>query len=738
MRAASAAVASASASRDCKARRASSAAARAWADKRAASAAATRSACLAACSAAAAASAASVRVVAEARSSRNWSAAAAASAIVSRSAPSVTAAAAARRADVLELALPILDDLGIEIDGADAHGQTALHVAVASADASLVVPLLRARATLDIAEGGGATALQMAVEAADLRCVSALVQMGADVDVMSGDGSPMLVLAAERSVPVAMALIQASADVNVIDPAGRSALEVAVAQGEADLAELLLLRGAKPTRNQDVDGNTLLHTAVLRRNERLVSLLVKHRAELSDQNRHGCTPLLLAAESGQPSVAQTLLKANAGLHLCDAHNRSALELALHNGHLDTLAVLLDQPNVDVNGITLRGSSLLHEAAESGDEDKVNFLLAHRAHVDVLNPNGETPLHWAGSLGHVNVVRCLTQHGADALLHERVQGLTPIHASCGPRGAPAALALLIQRCELMRWNGLASRCNVLDFARNTPLHTCARQTPHVVKALPLLLEHGADPAARNLDGQTVLHLLAERAVRTQQERSGIGEAAAATPAGGTDGRSGDGGTRLPAEFPISRLLSMLSELPLALDAQETETGNTALHIAAFGGCISMAIHLVGLGAAVGIPNKDGFTPLDSMQPSGHENKSIAELLLSRLARPPAWVPDRLVAACQLCKLPFILAQPQRNMGNISQQFMARSQSNNVRKHHCRHCGRCVCASCSPRRAPIAKFGSAAEERVCLQCEKLLVGPVATGDGADPRSSSSSSR
>jgi hypothetical protein len=87
------------------------------------------------------------------------------------------AAASARRADVLEIALPLLDELGIEIDGADAHGQTALHVAVAAADASLVVPLLRARATLDIAEGGGATALQMAVEAADLRCVSALVQV---------------------------------------------------------------------------------------------------------------------------------------------------------------------------------------------------------------------------------------------------------------------------------------------------------------------------------------------------------------------------------------------------------------------------------------------------------------------------------------------------------------------------------------------------------------------------------
>jgi len=37
-----------------------------------------------------------------------------------------------------------------------------------------------------------------------------------------------------------------------------------------------------------------------------------------------------------------------------------------------------------------------------------------------------------------------------------------------------MALLIQRCELMRWNGSAARCNVLDYARNTPLHTCIRQ------------------------------------------------------------------------------------------------------------------------------------------------------------------------------------------------------------------------------------------------------------------------
>ena len=44
-----------------------------------------------------------------------------------------------------------------------------------------------------------------------------------------------------------------------------------------------------------------------------------------------------------------------------------------------------QPNVDVNGLTRRGSSLLHLAAEIGDDDKVNFLLLHQV--------------WAGRVRH---------------------------------------------------------------------------------------------------------------------------------------------------------------------------------------------------------------------------------------------------------------------------------------------------------------------------------------------------
>ena len=140
--------------------------------------------------------------------------------------------------------------------------------------------------------------------------------------------------------------------------------------------------------------------------------------------------------------------------------------------------------------------------------------------------------------------------------------------------------------------------------------------------------------------------------------------------------------------------------LLLHADFTWLPLSSHHIAAFGGCIEMAQQLVCLGASVGLPNRDGFTALDSMQPTG-TGRSLQSLLLAKVAKPPSWTPDRLVNNCQQCKLPFNRADP-----------------NMARKHHCRHCGRCVCSLCSARRMPIPKFGSTQEERVCLLCERVL--------------------
>ena len=62
---------------------------------------------------------------------------------------------------------------------------------------------------------------------------------------------------------------------------------MAVTKGEADLCEELLSRGAKPTSRADESGNTSLHVAVSQRSERLVRLLLNHRADTALQNHQG-------------------------------------------------------------------------------------------------------------------------------------------------------------------------------------------------------------------------------------------------------------------------------------------------------------------------------------------------------------------------------------------------------------------------------------------------------------------
>ena len=60
--------------------------------------------------------------------------------------------------------------------------------------------------------------------------------------------------------------------------------------------------------------------------------------------------------------------------------------------------------------------------------------------------------------------------------------------------------------------------------------------------------------------------------------------------------------------------------------------------------------------------------------------------------PVWVPDARVAMCQLCCAEFSLM---------------------VRRHHCRACGKVVCAPCSSNKAPL-RYRHFEASRVCDAC------------------------
>jgi len=76
------------------------------------------------------------------------------------------------------------------------------------------------------------------------------------------------------------------------------------------------------------------------------------------------------------------------------------------------------------------------------------------------------------------------------------------------------------------------------------------------------------------------------------------------------------------------------------------------------------------------------------------------VLKDSARPEYWVPDAEITSCSVCDRPIGSTTP------------AGQQTQRV--HHCRQCGRGVCASCSATRRPVPSRGWDTAVRVCDDC------------------------
>lgn len=163
---------------------------------------------------------------------------------------------------------------------------------------------------------------------------------------------------------------------NIADFWGRGALSIAVIEGQAGVAELLLGEGADP--------NPL----------------------------SGFAPLLEAAVHDRVQIGALLIRGGATLDIRGGpHDSTALHIAAGRGHIG-FAKMLVANGMDVDVRDSQGATPLNVAARLGRVSLVRFLLASGATVDVVS-YGETALTEAVENGHAEVVELLLSHGADA-------------------------------------------------------------------------------------------------------------------------------------------------------------------------------------------------------------------------------------------------------------------------------------------------------------------------------------
>ena len=184
----------------------------------------------------------------------------------------------------------------------------------------------------------------------------------------------------------------------------QTALHISSVIGFYELSKRLIDAGLSPN-DKDIFGNTPLMYAATSPNPYLADLLVENGARLEDKNAKGETPILLAAHAGNTKTVEELHKKGANLSATDNEGNGIVMKAVAGGNLLTLKTLLSL-NAQSDTPNNNGVRPLHTAVRSGNLEMVSSLLEKGADIDAKDPSGNTPLMLASALGDTDMANKL--------------------------------------------------------------------------------------------------------------------------------------------------------------------------------------------------------------------------------------------------------------------------------------------------------------------------------------------
>ncbi len=149
--------------------------------------------------------------------------------------------------------------------------------------------------------------LYSAVNYGSIEYVKKIIRCGADLDIQGGfmKWIPLHRAADLEKVEICRALIEAGADVDLLDTHSETALHFATVRGSAEICRMLVEAGAVV----DIQGSyerTALHRAAQGGHLEICKLLVEAGAGLDIRDRKGDMPLDLARVFCQPRVVEYL------------------------------------------------------------------------------------------------------------------------------------------------------------------------------------------------------------------------------------------------------------------------------------------------------------------------------------------------------------------------------------------------------------------------------------------------
>jgi len=202
-------------------------------------------------------------------------------------------------------------------------------------------------------------------------------------------------------------LIEAGADVTVLDEEDRTALQLAVKGNYGEVASALVKAGANPNTpyiDEEGEAHNLLMDSIIVENADFALLLIEHGADLYYKDDHKVTTLLQAAHRGITNVTEALLNKHATSPKKGEENWvdeasdegvTPLVAASSEGHVAILKMLLDTGKADVNAKDKEGTNSLMAAAARGHLECIQSLITIKGiDVNSQNTDGHTALMFA--------------------------------------------------------------------------------------------------------------------------------------------------------------------------------------------------------------------------------------------------------------------------------------------------------------------------------------------------------
>lgn len=291
------------------------------------------------------------------------------------------------------------------------------------------------------------------------------------------------------------ALRSHGAGVDFQDVSGLSVCHWAAAQEAHKMLKYIIEGGARWTLI-DNTGRTALHWAALAESTKVVKaittkIVVDERELVDHQDNDGMTALHWAAVHSKPKHISLLVRAEADSTLLDAEERAPLHWACDSEDATSAKVLLTLDNAPVNSKDRQGRTPLHIAVAQGSIQTVRELCQYPNIDKTAHDNvSRTPLHWAAAAAHTEIVKILSERGAD-LSHTDEHGASAMHYAAQNDRVDTLHALLTSNAE-----------HLPDEEGRYPLHWAVMRgfQDHV----GILLEHGIDVDLVDKEGRSSLH------------------------------------------------------------------------------------------------------------------------------------------------------------------------------------------------------------------------------------------